>query len=93
MYQNKYGRKIPYGVKQYQVDNVADINSIPLLTTTQPGSTVFVVNTSERYILTKQYKWQKIASGKKESNTMIYDGGDIEKLDFDYEIIYDGTEI
>jgi hypothetical protein len=37
------GRRV-YGVKQYMVETLADIDAIPLLSTVAPGSTVLVTS-------------------------------------------------
>lgn len=86
-----------YGVKTYVVQTIADMNAIPLFPTVLPGSTVFVLSTGAKYILTRERRWVKIRhdtsadSEEDTSNEIIYEGGDINidngvsEADLDYD--------
>lgn len=88
--------KITYGLKDYVVDvfeDIKTINTINLAT----GSTVFVIETSEYYMLNSTREWVKVSLGGRANNyDIIYDGGGIgdineSKEDSDKnDIIYDG---
>ena len=59
------------------------------------GSTVFVIDKSETYMLNGQRKWVKVAlSGGNISGDIIYDGGNPEDTtDNPDDIIYEGGVI
>lgn len=84
------GRRV-YGVKQYMVETLADIDSIPLLATVAPGSTVLVAASKQKYILTKERIWMPIkADDPSDVDEVIYEGGNIEtdpvsEVDISYE--------
>lgn len=91
--------KVTYNLKEFTVDTYADIADIDVRKTA-PGSTAFVIDTSEHYMLNSQFKWVKvdigggsgvisgITSGEIE---VIYDGGVVDGK-ADYAVIYDGGE-
>lgn len=54
------GRKA-YNVKKYVVDSTADLSDLP--TTGQPGSTAFIIESSETYMLNGNQEWKKISIG------------------------------
>ncbi len=47
-----------YNVKHYIIDTIDDINK--LSTNIHPGSTAFIVETSEYYMLNNKQNWQKV---------------------------------
>ena len=51
-----------YGAKDYVCDTEADIKDIPLMAAAA-GSTLFVIETSNQYILTSDGTWKLIQSG------------------------------
>lgn len=53
------GNRIAYGIKHFNLDEVADISQINKATLT-PGSTVFIISTSKYYMLNGQKKWVEI---------------------------------
>lgn len=74
-----------YNIKEFMVDETANIESIELRSVA-PGSTCFVIDTSEYYMLNTKKEWikvnlngdktvQDIVDGKVE---VIYDGGVVE---------------
>jgi hypothetical protein len=72
------GRRV-YGIKQYIVETLADIDSIPLLNTVAPGSTVLVVTSKQKYILTRERIWVPIkADNDSDIDEVVYEGGNIE---------------
>lgn len=82
-------RRIAYGVKQYTVDEEADLEKI-VLSTTSPGSVAFVLETSTKYVLNNKKKWIKIKSsssnnggGNSSGGDEDYDGGSIDGTDPD----------
>lgn len=100
-------RRIAYGVKQYTVDEEADLEKI-VLSTTSPGSIAFVLETSTKYVLNNKRKWVKIKSssggssngggGGSSGGDGDYDGGSIDGTDPDDSIDnenpeYDGGSI
>ena len=49
---------ITYGVKEFIVDTPSDLADLPTnKTKARPGSTAFVISTSERYMLNNQEQW------------------------------------
>ena len=77
--------QITYNLKEFIVDTYNEITKINKHTTA-PGSTCFVIDTSEYYMLNTKYEWVKvnlhgdktvsdIISGEVE---VIYDGGVVE---------------
>lgn len=88
------GRRV-YGVKQYMIETLADIDAIPLLSTVAPGSTVLVTSSKQKYILTKERVWMPMESGgPSETEEIIYEGGDIENdPDIEYDIYYEGGQL
>lgn len=92
-------QRIGYGIKKFVVDTVEDIKNIPLLSTTLPGSTVFVTSNSSQYILNKNYSWVKIntssagVGGDDSAGGGEDEGPDGGNTPSDDEIVYDGTEI
>lgn len=94
------GKRI-YGVKTFIVETEAEKNKIPLLSTTMPGSTVFVLSTSTKYVLSQKKKWVKISHepseepGEDNTEEIIYEGGDID-IDnsvVETELDYDGGSV
>lgn len=86
-------RRIAYGVKQYTVDEEADLKRI-VLSTASPGSIAFVLETSTKYILNNRKKWIKVRSSSGSggsSSDEDYDGGSIDGTDPEDE--YDGGSI
>lgn len=81
-------RRIAYGVKQYTVDEEADLGKI-ILSTASPGSIAFVLETSTKYILNNKKKWVKVkssssgsgGSGGSSGGDGDYDGGSIDGTD------------
>lgn len=81
-------RRIVYGVKQYTVDEEADLEKI-VLSTTSPGSIAFVLETSTKYVLNNKKEWVKIKSsssgngsgGGSSGGDGDYDGGSIDGTD------------
>ena len=100
-------RRIAYGVKQYTVDEEADLEKI-VLSTTSPGSIAFVLETSTKNVLNNKKEWVKIKSSSSGSGSGNgggssggdgdYDGGSIDGTDPDDSIDevnpeYDGGSI
>jgi hypothetical protein len=79
--------KLAYGIKHYNLDTEADLQNINVSREIM-GTTAFVIETSERYMLNGSKEWKKIKtanSGGGTSGDEIYDGGGVEGDD-----IYDG---
>lgn len=100
-------RRIAYGVKQYTVDEEADLEKI-ILSTASPGSIAFVLETSTKYVLNNKKEWVKVkssssgsgngGSGGSSGGDGDYDGGSIDGTDPDDPIDkedpeYDGGSI
>lgn len=52
---------ILYGIKDYVVDSVSDLDSLPTdLNKIKAGSQAFVIQTSERYMLNSKGVWVKV---------------------------------
>lgn len=81
--------KIAYGIKHYNLDTEADLQEINV-NREMMGTTVFVIETSQQYMLNSKKEWKKVNtannSGGSGSNDEIYDGGGVEGD----ENIYDG---
>jgi hypothetical protein len=80
--------KKAYGIKHYNIDTETELQKIDVNREVM-GTTAFVIETSQRYILNGTKEWKKIQSiggGGGSSSDEIYDGGGVE----DNEDIYDG---
>ena len=68
-----------YGIKEYIVDTPADISDVRIEKTLRPGSLIFVISTSEKYMLNGEKKWVKISfsSGGTESETTRDNAGSL----------------
>lgn len=64
------GRK-PNMVRRFVVDAKADLSEINI-SQLLPGSTAFIIETSETYMLNNQFSWVEVALF---GNSVIYDGG------------------
>lgn len=77
----KNGNTKAYGIKHYIVDTEADIQNIDF-STSGMGTTVFVIDTSNQYMLNGSKELKKITSaynpggGEDSTTEVIYDGGD-----------------
>lgn len=77
-----------YGIKHYNLDTEAELQEINTSREVM-GTTAFVIETSQRYMLNGSKEWKKIStpgSGGGSSSDEIYDGGGVEGP----EDIYDG---
>lgn len=87
--------KVAYGVKSFTVDTEADITTLPTRSCT-PGSTAFVIETSQYYKLTTTKEWKKVtlstggSGGGSGDNE--YNGGEPSIDDPGYNSEYDGGE-
>jgi len=63
------GRKA-YNVKEYTIDSVDDLSNLPI--TAEPGSTAFVIKSSETYMLDGNKQWVKIATSSGGSDEDIH---------------------
>lgn len=87
-----------YGVKHFVVDESADVKKLDRNVT--PGSTAFVIETSETYMLSNKYEWKKVllssggGSGSGSGSGTGSGGGQtnppVEDEEEDVIIIYDG---
>lgn len=72
----KQNGKIRYGVKEYILDTVKDVASLPTdPLDVKPGSIAFVVDSSETYMLNNAQNWVKIITGST-GGTGSTEGGD-----------------
>ena len=53
----KQNGHVSYGLNKYVADTVADIDDIPL--NCKMGSSVYVIETGDTYLLNSQYEWIK----------------------------------
>ena len=58
-----------YGIKHFILDKEDDLNN--LSTSYTPGSSAFIIATSENYILNTQHEWIKITAGGNGSNSPL----------------------
>lgn len=76
------GRAV-YGLKHFILDTEAEVKNLPTDDMFIPGSTAFVISTSNSYMLNNQNSWVKINLSNGSSpdpgtdNTYIWDGGDV----------------
>ena len=81
-----------YGIKKFVCDAESDIANLPI--TCAVGSTAFVIDTSNEYMLNHQGQWKKVQTNGSSSGDIIYDGGDVPGDDIpdssDDHYIYDG---
>ena len=79
--------KAVYGIKRFILDKEEDTKTLPTRGLT-PGSTAFVIGTSNTYMLNNLYVWKKVKANNSSSggtgpapdpsdNTYVWDGGDI----------------
>lgn len=98
--------QVKYGIYDFILDTEAELKNFKILKNKiLPGSTIFIVENSTKYILNNQYQWKQIktcsTSNKNESsnndsdedNEIIYDGGDLSGSDDENHIIYDGGDV
>ncbi len=69
--------KTAYGVKNYILDTIADLDNLPVSGT--PGSTAFVIEESKTYMLGNNEKWTAISSSSAGSGSS-QDGEEIEPI-------------
>ena len=74
---------ISYGIKNYILDFTSDIQSLSTENLI-PGSTIFIIETSERYMLNHNKEWVKI-----QNFNQIFSGAIVP----DEYVIYEGGEI
>lgn len=88
------GNRLAHGIKKFTVDTFDEVAKINLAAVAM-GSTVFVIDKSETYMLDGQRKWVKVTlssgSDGSISGDIIYDGGDINNNPD--HIIYEGGVI
>lgn len=73
----KQNGKIRYGVKEYILDTIKDIASLPTdPADVKPGSIAFVVDSSETYMLNNAQTWVKIVAGSTGGGTGSTGAGD-----------------
>lgn len=80
--------KAAAGLKRYVLDAEEDVKDLPTTGLAIPGSTAFVIATSNTYMLNNQYTWVKVnlssGSGGSDTpdpgadNTYIWNGGTID---------------
>lgn len=70
-----------YGIKHYNLDTEAELQNINVEREVM-GTTAFVIETSQRYMLNGSKEWKKInvgqGGGGSGGNDEIYDGGGVE---------------
>lgn len=74
------GKRIAYGIKHYNLDTEAELQQINVDREVM-GTTAFVIETSQRYMLNGSKVWKKISrssGGGAGGNDEIYDGGGVE---------------
>lgn len=76
-----------YGIKHYNLDTESDLTRIDVSYEVM-GTTAFVIETSQRYMLNGSKEWKKIApiggggsGGGDSGDDVIYDGGGVEGSD------------
>jgi hypothetical protein len=74
-----------YNLKEIIVDSYNKEEMDKLAKTTAPGSTCFVIDTSEYYMLNTKYEWVKVNLHGDKTVSDIVDGK--------VEVIYDGGEV
>ena len=80
--------KAVYGIKHFVVDTTAEVQELP--TNCHMGSTAFVIETSETYMINGQRKWVKVVfaseagsgsgsgtGSNSEEVHIVYDGGSV----------------
>lgn len=79
--------KVVYGIKRFVLDKEEDAKNLPTRGLA-PGSTAFVIESSNTYMLNNLYEWKKVKANSStggntdptpspDDNTYIWDGGDI----------------
>ena len=88
------GNRLAHGIKKFTVDTFDEVAKINLASVAM-GSTAFVIDKSETYMLNGQRKWVKVTlsggSGGNGPGDIIYDGGDSGDVnDNPDDVIYEG---
>lgn len=58
MYLTKQGGKTDYNYKEYYLDNVSELSSIPV-SACCPGSVAYIIATQQVFILNSQREWKE----------------------------------
>ena len=66
--------KSAYGIKRMFFDTIADLFALSTKNL-YPGSTAFIIDASETYMLNNKYEWKKISDNPFYDDNIIYDGG------------------
>lgn len=90
-----------YGIYDFIIDTNKDLEDFKVLKNKiLPGSTIFVIETSTKYMLNNQYQWKAIKSSSSSSgssdggNNSSSTGGNNDSPSTNYvEIIYDGGDL
>ena len=69
----KNGNKVAYGINKYLCDDETDLSTINL-STANPGSTAFLADTSQYFILNNDYEWIEIIDPDVEELNIIGTG-------------------
>lgn len=88
--------KVAYGIKHYIFDKEDDlITDRRKLSTTYPGSTAFIIDTSNTYMLNGSYEWIKIKSNNSSNSggSTTPDSGNGGNGNDDDLTIWDGGDI
>jgi uncharacterized membrane protein len=87
--------RLAYGIKHYNVDTEDDLRNINTSNTAM-GTTAFVIETSQQYMLNGSGEWKKIKTsnnngGGSSSDDPVYDGGGVEGPSYDGGGVGDDT--
>lgn len=87
------GNRVSYGIKHFDLDTIDDLNDLNKKQL-NPGSTIFIINTSKYYMLNSKYQWVEINPyGMCNSSNNNSGSGDGENSGTGNDGIYDGGSI
>jgi hypothetical protein len=81
--------KVAYGIKHFNLDVLADLDSIKKSALT-PGSTAFIIETSQYYMLNGSHEWKEVSLF---GSSLTPGGGGGDTPPEDEHINYDGGSI
>lgn len=87
------GDRVAYGIQHFILDTTDDLSTLNKNTTINPGSTIFIIETSKYYMLNGKKSWIEINPYGMINSSNNSSGGSGENGGSDSDNIYDGGSI